>query len=186
MYDYDSNNYVLLLESVKQPSDVKRHYSTNVKLTNPGGRGTPGNSWWGCTAVFSKSWPYFRPKNVPFQTRFQTWPLKFLPCILRPGLKEIMSSLLRLEQQQKRFLKIHFELAYFSFFLSFSVEIETTTTFVHSRSSFENQLDSRPKWAKSIPIFNQNDGHKIPTLWGGTYLYGLYMGLPPPPPPPGY
>ena len=94
-----------------------------------------------------------------------------------------MSSLLRLEQQQKRFLKIHFELAYFSFFLSFSVEIETTTTFVHSRSSFENQLDSRPKWAKSIPIFNQNDGHKIPTLWGGTYLYGLYMGLPPPPPP---
>ena len=127
MYDYDSNNYVLLLESVKQPSDVKRHYSTNVKLTNPGGRGTPGNSWWGCTAVFSKSWPYFRPKNVTFQTRFQTWPLKFLPCILRPGLKEIMSSLLRLEQQQKRFLKIHFELAYFFFFLSFSVEIETTT-----------------------------------------------------------
>ena len=34
MYDYDSNNYVLLLESVKLPSDVKRHYSTNVKLTN--------------------------------------------------------------------------------------------------------------------------------------------------------
>ena len=37
MYDYDSNNYVLLLESVKLPSDVKRHYSTNVKLTNTGG-----------------------------------------------------------------------------------------------------------------------------------------------------
>lgn len=34
MYDYDSNNYVLLLESAKLPSDVKRRYSTNVKLTN--------------------------------------------------------------------------------------------------------------------------------------------------------
>ena len=46
----------------------------------PGG-GTPGNSWWGCAARFSKSWPYFRPKNVisdqtsKFHTRFQTWPL---------------------------------------------------------------------------------------------------------------
>ena len=36
----------------------------------PGG-GTPGNSWWGCAARFSKSWPYFRPKNVIFHTRFQ-------------------------------------------------------------------------------------------------------------------
>ena len=39
------------------------------------------------------------------------------------------------------------------------------------------------KMAKSIPYFRlemlQND-----TLWGGTYLYGLYMGLHPPPPPP--
>ena len=38
------------------------------------------------------------------------------------------------------------------------------------------------KMAKSIPYFRQemleND-----TLWGGTYLYGLYMGVPPPPPP---
>ena len=37
---------------------------------------------------------------------------------------------------------------------------------------------------KSIPYFRlemlEND-----TLWGGTYLYGLRMGVPPPPPPPG-
>ena len=49
--------------------------------------GTPRNSWWGCAARFSKSWPYFRLKNVIFphpfsdlmtpkiHTRFQTWPL---------------------------------------------------------------------------------------------------------------
>ena len=51
-----------------------------------------------------------------FHTRFQTWPLKFIP-ILRSGFYEIMSSLLRLEQQQNIFLKIHFEFADFSFFL---------------------------------------------------------------------
>ena len=49
-----------------------------------GGRGTPGNSWWGSAAQFSKSWPYFRPKIVIFHTRFQTWPLKFIP-VFRPG-----------------------------------------------------------------------------------------------------
>ena len=37
---------------------------------------------------------------------------------IHPGLEEILSSLLRLEQQQKRYLKIHFDFAYFSFFLT--------------------------------------------------------------------
>ena len=40
------------------------------------------------------------------------------------------------------------------------------------------------KMAKSVPYFRlemlEND-----TLWGSTYLYGLYMGEPPPAPPPG-
>ena len=40
-----------------------------------GGGVTPGNSRWGCATRFSKSWPYFRPKNVLFRTCFQTWPL---------------------------------------------------------------------------------------------------------------
>ena len=154
---------------MKLPSDVKRHYSTNVKLTNPGGgRGTPGNSRWGCTAGFSKSWPYFRPKNVTFQTRFHTWPLKFLPCILRPGLKEIMSSLLRLEQQQKRFLKIHFEFAYFFFFLS--------------RLKLKKQIRSYTIVVplKTIPDSRPKRRHKIPILWGGT-TYMVYWEYPPPP-----
>ena len=45
--------------------------------------------------------------------------------------------------------------------------------------------DSRPNGAKSIPVFRpkrrKNPG-KNPTRWGGTYLYGLYNGVPPPPP----
>ena len=46
----------------------------------PGGGGViPGNSWWGCAARFFKSWPYFRPKNVIFHTRFQTRPAAGYP-----------------------------------------------------------------------------------------------------------
>ena len=33
---------------------------------------------------------------------------------------------------------------------------------------------SRPKWAKSIPAFRLKR-RKDPTLWGGTYLYGVYI-----------
>ena len=40
--------------------------------------------------------------------------------------------------------------------------------------------NSRPKWAKCIPIFRPKR-HKNPTRWGGTYLYSLYKGVPPPP-----
>ena len=70
-----------------------------------------------CDVISRKrySWPYFVPKNVIFHIRFQTPPVKSIP-ILRPGLYEIMPSLLRLEQQQERFLKIHFEFAYLSLF----------------------------------------------------------------------
>ena len=42
--------------------------------------------------------------------------------------------------------------------------------------------DSRLKWAESVPFFRPKR-RKTPTLWGGTYLYGLYKGVPPPPPP---
>ena len=44
--------------------------------------------------------PFSDQNNVIFHTRFQTRPLNSIP-ILRPGLYEIMSSSLRLEQQQK-------------------------------------------------------------------------------------
>ena len=54
------------------------HWHENDYLFSyPGG--TPGNSWWGCAARFSKSWPFFGPKNEIFRTRFQTRPLKSIP-----------------------------------------------------------------------------------------------------------
>ena len=44
--------------------------------------GTTGNSWWGCAARFSESWPYFRPKNVIFHTRLQNRSLKSIPIFV--------------------------------------------------------------------------------------------------------
>ena len=44
--------------------------------------GTTGNSWWGCAARFSESWPYFRPKNVIFHTRLQNRSLKSIPTFV--------------------------------------------------------------------------------------------------------
>ena len=37
--------------------------------------------------------------------------------------------------------------------------------------------DSRPKWAKCIPVFRPKRPPN-PTLWGCTYLYGLHRGVP--------
>ena len=49
--------------------------------------GIPRNSWWGCAVRFSKSWSYFRPKNVIFHTRFSDPASKihtrFQTCSLR-------------------------------------------------------------------------------------------------------
>ena len=56
---------------MQNPSEICPHFK-------PRGS-TCGNSWWGCAALLSKSWPYFRPKNVIFHTRSQTWPLKSIP-----------------------------------------------------------------------------------------------------------
>ena len=89
----------------------------------------------------------FQTKNVIFRTRFQTWPLKSIP-VFRPGgghktqhkhghETEIMSSLLRLNVQQKDFLKSisnsHITLSFL-----FSWNSETTNTSIHHRSSFVN------------------------------------------------
>ena len=81
------------------------HFSLRKKREKgEGGRlyplgGTPGNLWWACAAWFLQILTLFQTKKYHF------W-------------KEIMPLLLRLEQQHKRFLKIHFEFAYFSFFLT--------------------------------------------------------------------
>ena len=53
--------------------------------------------------------------------------------------------------------------------------METINKFIHSLVPSKTIPDSRPKWRKN------------PTRWRGTYLHGLYKGVPPlgPPPIPG-
>ena len=64
------------------------------------------------------------------------------PFSLRNSWGWLVASLLRLERQQKRFLKIHFELAHFSFFLIHSELIRWINTFIHTRSFLENHTIS--------------------------------------------
>ena len=61
-------------------------------------------------------------KNVIFRTRFQIWPLKSIP-VFRPGgdhktqHKHWHETVTMSSSATKRFLKIHFEFAYYTFFL---------------------------------------------------------------------
>ena len=90
-----------------------------------------------------------------------------------------MLSLRRLEDKQKKISNL-FRIRII-LFLSYSFGIETINTSIPVVPS-KTIHDSRPKWAKSIPIFRPKR-RKTPTQWGGSYLYGLYKGVPPPPPP---
>ena len=67
-------------------------------------------------------------------------------------------------------------------FLAYSFGIVTVNTFIHSVVPSKTIPDSRPIWAKCIPVFRPKR-RKTPPRRGGTYLYGLYKGVPPPTPP---
>ena len=71
-----------------------------------------------------------------------------------------MLPLLRLERKQKNYSN-PFRIRIF-LFLSYSFGIETINTFIHSVVPAKTIPNSRPKWV-------------------GTYLYGLYKGVPPRP-----
>ena len=108
-----------------------------------------------CRTVLQILTLYFRPKNVIFRTRFETSPLKSVP-IFRPGLQEIMSPLLWLEQQRKRFniLRINMRIQNGFLLLSYSFGIETINTFIHSRSSLENHTRFQNKLGKVYTSFS--------------------------------
>ena len=95
-------------------------------------------------------------KSVIFRTRFQIWPLKSIP-VFRPGgdhktqhkywhETEIMSS-----SATKRFLKIHFEFAYYTFFL---IQLEFWN---------DEHIDTPPQFLrKPYPIPDQNEQSVYP------------------------
>ena len=81
---------------------------------------------------------------------------------------EIISSLLRLERRQKDFLK-------------FILNSHTSCGVISYSFGTIRQICSYATVApsKTIPVFRPKR-RKNPTLWGGTYLYGLSKGVPPP------
>ena len=95
--------------------------------------GNPGNSWSGCAARFFKPWPDFRHKKCNFQH----------PRVFRPGLAEIMLSLLRLDRKQKNYSN-PFRIRIF-LFPSYSFGIETINTFIHAVVPSKTIPASRPK-----------------------------------------
>ena len=149
---------IILIYTVFNP------HISNARGVLPGilGRGVlPGSG--------SKSLPYFRPKNVIFYIRFQTWPLKFHTQIFPQRIYVIITrspSLLRLEQQQKN----HW------------FGIETINTFIHSRSSLENHTRFQTKMDEVYTRFQTQTVQK-PGLFGAAHtVYDIYKGVPPPPP----
>ena len=139
--------------------------------------GTPRNSWWGCAARFSKSWPYFRLKNVIFphpfsdlvtpkiHTRFQTWPLgrNYHNVIIW----------LRLECKQKTLQSHFFEFAYFSFFLFIW---NWKHKYVHTRPYFPRKPHPIPDQnGQSVYPFSDQKGPK--TLpFGAAHTYMAHTG----------
>ena len=73
---------------------------------------------------------------------------------------------------------IHFEFVYYSSFVNIHYGTEITNTFIHSRSSIENDTRFQTKMGKMYTRFQTKTAKKY-ILRGGTYLYGLYKGVPP-------
>ena len=125
----------------------------------PGG-GYSGNSWWGVCRPALRILTLFQTTKCHFPHPFSELEVvtKRNLTYVFSTLREIMSSLLRLERQQK------------DFFLSYSLIvfiIETTNTFTqYNRSSLVNHTRFQTKvytrlHIKTTPKY---------ALWGGIYL----------------
>ena len=137
--------------------------------------GTPGNSWWKCAVLFSKSWPYFRPENFIFHTRLSDQTSKIHTHFQT---RNIMSWLLRFERKQKISSNAFWIILMF-LVLSYSFGIDRINIQFHTLPWFPRKPNPIPDQnGQSPPIFRPKRP-KNPTLWGGTYLYGLCKRIPP-------
>ena len=91
-----------------------------IEYASAGGRGGGGGLFLGICGREPPGSQYPHPisdqKIVISHTRFQTWPLKSRP-IFRPGVGRNYVIITYFRMPTKIFLKIHFEFAYYSFFL---------------------------------------------------------------------
>ena len=99
------------------------------------------------------------PPGTPNPDPISDQKVSFFAPVLRPGPYEIMSSLLRLGQQQNRFLKIHFEFAYFSFFIT-HLELKQKYVRTCHRSSLETRTRFQTKMSKIYTRFQTKEAQK--------------------------
>ena len=116
------------------------------------------------------------PPSSPNPDPFSDQKMSFSTPVFRPGLQaEIVSSLLKLECKQKLLqMRFVFVFVYYFLFHSYSF-LKQCSTIIHSCSSFENHTQFQTKMGKVyVPIFLPKRP-KNHTLWGSTYLYGLWL-----------
>ena len=106
-----------------------------------------------------------------FHNRFLTQHLKSIP-VFRPGHLELMSSLLRLEHQQRDFLKSILNLHHLLLpFVSYLFGVQVRNTFIHSQSSLINHTRFQTKRAKSIPVFRPKQCKNDILHFGAAHTY---------------
>ena len=168
---------------------IKRPGMNIIQIACWGGGGggvTPGISWWWCARGSPNPDPVSEQKKCHFHNRFQTWPLKSIPVwsqnialhvcteinyIIIAEIKIATKRLLKIPRQNPFRFRIFHPLIY--------LELKRPNTLIHNRNSFVNHTQfNGSKWAKSITVLRPKR-HKNSTLWGGTYQYGLYKGVPP-------
>ena len=92
-------------------------------------------------------------------------------------------SLLRLERKQKKLFK-SISNSHIFLFLSYSFGIETINTFIPYVVLSKTIPDSRPKWAKCIPVFRpKRRKNTTRSSDGAAHTSMAYIKEPPPPPP---
>ena len=128
--------------------------------------GTRGYTWEflvGSAARFSKSWPCLRPKKKSF----------FTP-VSDVARKEIMALIVSLEQQQKRFLKSHYEFEFFSFFLIHLILKRYVRSYAPSFDPLKTIWFHADLNEQSLyPFLDQNSAKPLP--FGVAHTYVAYI-----------
>jgi len=116
-----------------------------------------------------------RKETVSFLSSPILPALSLVPFFAR-SLTLVPRSLLR---NQTETLANTFRICIF-LFRSYSFGTKTINTFIRSRSCLENPTLLQTKMGKVCTRFQTKKAQNWPhTLWGDTYLYSLYKGVPP-------
>ena len=161
----------------------QRGYSEQIYTLVSGGGGgggevgigaTPGNSW-GVLPGSPNPDPLSDQKKAIFHTRFQTWPVNAYH--FQTWHRQKLCHLTQIKPLIKRFFKINFAFAYYSFFLihlQLKGQIRSYTLVVPLKKHNPFQIQMGKLYR--LPVFKPKRC-KNHTLRGSIQLYGSYKGV---------